>query len=63
MNGSTGASSTTTHFHAATGSVHTGSGNQHLPQFSGDGPVNYTADNHGTVNNSFGNRTADQEKK
>lgn len=54
---------TTTHFHAATGSVHTGSGNQHLPQFSGDGPVNYTADNHGTVHNSFGNRTADQEKK
>ncbi|MBV1955228.1 toll/interleukin-1 receptor domain-containing protein [Streptomyces albidoflavus] len=63
VNGSTGAGSTTTHFHAATGSVHTGSGNQHLPQFSGDGPVNYTADNHGTVNNSFGNRTADQEKK
>ncbi|MFJ3745558.1 toll/interleukin-1 receptor domain-containing protein [Streptomyces albidoflavus] len=63
VNGSTGAGSTTTHFHAATGSVHTGSGNQHLPQFSGDGPVNYTADNHGTVHNSFGNRTADQEKK
>lgn len=63
INGSTVPGPTTTHFHATTGPVHTGSGNQHLPQFSGDGPVNYTADNHGTVHNSFGNRTTDQEKK
>lgn len=63
VNGSTGPGSATTHFHAATGPVHSGPGNQHAPQFSGDGPANYTAENHGTVHNTFGNHTAEQEKK
>lgn len=63
VNGSAGQGSTTTHFHAATGPVHSGPGNLHAPQFSGDGPVNYTADNHGTIHNSFGNRTGGQEKQ